>query len=96
MTCSYTTAHDVVLHPLRISEASLGGVPGDLPSGELKLGGLGAVSALRIRISCEGISSLSQLSVDDLMLFLSGPDIQALKLLELLMQHRGGHRAAVG
>ncbi|WP_128086922.1 type VI secretion system baseplate subunit TssF [Pantoea deleyi] len=90
VTCSYTTAHDVVLHPLRISEATLGGVPADLPSGELKLSGLGAASALRIRISCDGISALSQLNVSDLMLFLSGPDIQALKLLELLMQHRVG------
>jgi len=90
VTCSYSTAHDVVLHPLRITEASLGGAPGDLPSGELKLTGLGAASALRIRITCEGISSLSQLNVEDLMLFLSGPDIQALKLLELLMQHRVG------
>ena len=90
VTCSYTTAHDVMLHPLRISDVTLGGVPGDIPLGELKLSGLGAASALRIRIECEGVSSLSQLTVDDLMLYLSGPDIQALRLLELLMQHRVG------
>ncbi|WP_288444631.1 type VI secretion system baseplate subunit TssF [uncultured Pantoea sp.] len=90
VTCSYTTAHDVTLHPLRISDVSLGGVPGDLPLGELKLSGRGAASALRVRIACEGISSLSQLNVADLMLYLSGPDIQAQKLLEMLMQHRVG------
>ncbi|MDF7790815.1 type VI secretion system baseplate subunit TssF [Pantoea ananatis] len=91
VTCSYTTAHDVMLQPLRISDVSLGGVPADIPLGELKAGGsTAASSALRIRITCEGISSLSQLSLDDVMFFLSGPDIQALKLMELLMQHRVG------
>ncbi|MDI6958008.1 type VI secretion system baseplate subunit TssF [Pantoea sp. Pa-EAmG] len=90
VTCSYTTAHDVMLQPLHISEVSLGGVPADIPLSELKLSGIGAASALRIRVECEGISSLDQLKLDDVMFYLSGPDIQALKLLELLMQHRVG------
>ncbi|MBI0551468.1 type VI secretion system baseplate subunit TssF [Pectobacterium parmentieri] len=90
VTCSYTTAHDVMLQPLCLSDVSLGGVPADIPLGELKLSGLGAASALRIRIECEGVPSLDQLKLDDVILYLSGPDIQALKLLELLMQHRVG------
>ena len=90
VTCSYTTAQDVMLHPLSIRDVSLAGVPGDLPLGALKLSGRGAASALRIRIACDGVAALSELEVNSLMLFLSGPDIQALQLLELLMQHRVG------
>ncbi len=88
VTCSYATAHDVMLQPLRISNVELGGVPADIQPG--RLAQRGAVSALRIRL--EGFSevALNHLTFDNLMFFLSGPDIQAQQLLELVMQHRVG------
>ncbi|GLR08545.1 type VI secretion system baseplate subunit TssF [Mixta theicola] len=85
--CSYATAHDVTLLPLNIKQVELGGVPADIPLGQMGLGQRGAVSALRIRLSCESTTTLDHMDFDRLDFFLSGPDIEALKLLELLMQH---------
>lgn len=90
VTCSYTTAHDVMLQPLRISHVELGGVPADIPLGPLGLSQRGAVSALRIRLECFNDVVLKHLSLDQLIFFLSGPDIQDQKLLELIMQHTVG------
>ncbi|WP_147194937.1 type VI secretion system baseplate subunit TssF [Pantoea sp. CCBC3-3-1] len=88
VTCSYATAHDVMLQPLRISNVELGGVPADIPLSQL--GQRGAVSALRIRLECFNEVALNHLTFDNLMFFLSGPDIQAQQLLELVMQHTVG------
>lgn len=90
VTCSYTTAHDVTLLPLTIKQVELGGVPADIPLGQMGLSQRGAVSALRIRLSCESTTTLEHMDFDRLVFFLSGPDIEALKLLELLMQHTVG------
>ncbi|RRZ88101.1 type VI secretion system baseplate subunit TssF [Erwinia sp. 198] len=90
VTCSYATAHDVVLQPLRIAQVELGGVPADIPLSSMGLSQRGAVSALRIRLECFSEVALSHLTLTDLMFFLSGPDIQAQQLLELMMQHRVG------
>ncbi|MGD8165505.1 type VI secretion system baseplate subunit TssF [Pantoea sp. FN0307] len=90
VTCSYTTAHDVTLLPLNIKQVELGGVPADIPLGQMGLSQRGAVSALRIRLSCESTTTLDHMDFDRLDFFLSGPDIEALKLLELLMQHTVG------
>ncbi len=90
VTCSYTTAHDVMLLPLHISQVELGGVPADIPLSQLGLSQRGAVSALRIRLACDDATTFDHLAVDQLMFFLSGPDIEALKLLELLMAHQVG------
>ena len=90
ITCSYTTAHDVTLLPLMIKQVELGGVPADIPLGQMGLSQRGAVSALRIRLSCENTTTLDHLDFDRLEFFLSGPDIEALKLLELLMEHTVG------
>lgn len=90
VTCSYTTAHDVMLQPLRISHVELGGVPADIPLNLMGLGQRGAVSALRIRLTCFNEVALNHLTFDELMFFLSGPDSQAQPLLELIMQHTVG------
>lgn len=90
ITCSYTTAHEVTLLPLMIKQVELGGVPADIPLGQMGLSQRGAVSALRIRLSCESTTTLDHLDFDRLEFFLSGPDIEALKLLELLMAHTVG------
>lgn len=90
VTCSYATAHDVMLQPLRISHVELGGVPADIPLSGMGLSQRGAVSALRIRLECFSEVALNHLTLDSLMFFLSGPDIQAQQLLELIMQHTVG------
>ncbi|KGT95208.1 type VI secretion system protein ImpG [Erwinia typographi] len=90
VTCSYTTAHDVMLQPIVIKSVELGGVPADIPLGPMGLSQRGAASALRIRLGCFSDVSLNHLTFDDLMFFLSGPDIQAQQLLELIMQHAVG------
>ncbi|MBP2168762.1 type VI secretion system protein ImpG [Erwinia toletana] len=90
VTCSYTTAQDVMLQPIRIQQVELGGVPADAPLNQLGLGQRGAASALRIRIACDEAVLLNHLSFDNLTFFLSGPDIQATKLLELIMAHGVG------
>lgn len=87
VTCSYATAHDVNLLPLKIDRVELGGVPADLPLAKLGLATLDVNAALRIRIACEGSQNLSHLNFDRLDFFLSGPDMEALKLLELVMAH---------
>lgn len=90
VTCSYTTAQDVMLQPIRIKQVELGGVPADAPLNQLGLSLRGAASALRIRIECDDAVLLNHLSFDNLTFFLSGPDIQATKLLELIMAHGVG------
>ncbi|WP_017799555.1 type VI secretion system baseplate subunit TssF [Winslowiella toletana] len=90
VTCSYTTAQDVMLQPIRIQQVELGGVPADAPLNQLGLGQRGAASALRIRIACDEAVLLNHLSFDNLTFFLSGPDIQATKLHELIMAHGVG------
>lgn len=90
ITCSYATAHDVTLLPLRIEKVELGGMPADIPASSLTTGLRTAASALRIRVSCEGAQNLGHLSFDRLDFFLSGPDIESLRLLELIMAHKVG------
>ncbi|WP_313361452.1 type VI secretion system baseplate subunit TssF [Mixta calida] len=90
VTCSYTTAHEVTLLPLQIKQVELGGVPADIPLGQMGLSQRGAVSALRIRVGCDSSTTLDHVDFDRLEFFLSGPDIEALKLLELVMQHTVG------
>lgn len=90
ITCSYTTAHDVTLQPVRIAGVELGGIPADIPLASLGLQHSGCVSALRIRLECYESVTLNNLQLDQLMFYLAGPDMQAQQLLELLMQHSVG------
>ncbi|RLM04481.1 type VI secretion system protein ImpG [Gibbsiella quercinecans] len=90
ITCSYTTAHDVTLQPVRIKQVELGGIPADIPLAALELQNRGSVSALRIRMECFESVTLKNLNLDQLMFYLAGPDLQAQQLLELVMQHSVG------
>jgi type VI secretion system protein ImpG len=44
VTCSYTTAHEVNLLPLKIDKVELGGVPADLPLAQLGLSQRGSTA----------------------------------------------------
>lgn len=90
MTCTYVTAHDVVLQPIELTHVELGGPPAGL-----SLAALGAEaglcqSALRIRFAVSPQAMLRNLRMDRLALHLSGPPMRAQQLLELLMQHTVG------
>ncbi len=90
VTCCYTTAQDVTLQPINIKSVELGGIPADLPLSSMKLQHCGAVSALRIRFECYETVTLNKLKLDHLMLYLSGSDLHAQQLQELIMQHSVG------
>ncbi|NDL64395.1 type VI secretion system baseplate subunit TssF [Acerihabitans arboris] len=85
VTCRYRTAHEVDLQPLRIEQVDLGGMPADICPAALGLDG--SVSALRIKLSCLGHVTLGEMRCDRLTFYLSGGDIPAPQLLELIMQH---------
>ncbi|RAW97771.1 MULTISPECIES: type VI secretion system baseplate subunit TssF [unclassified Photorhabdus] len=88
ISCRYRTAQDVTLQPLRLLQVELGGVSADVPLSAL--GGAEVQGTLRIQLSCFDNVSLGELQCDALMFYLSGGDIPALQLLELLMVHCQG------
>ncbi|MBD2786013.1 type VI secretion system baseplate subunit TssF [Xenorhabdus sp. DI] len=90
ITLQYATTQDVVLQPLALKNVELGKIPANIPLVGLNLHQYGAVSALRIRLACKGKFFLHDLAFNKLTFFLSGPDIQSQKLLELIMEHSVG------
>ncbi|OTA20657.1 cytoplasmic protein [Xenorhabdus beddingii] len=90
ITFQYATTQDVVLQPLTLKNVELGKIPANIPLMGLNLHQYGAVSALRLRLACEGKFFLEELNLNKLTFFLSAPDIQSQKLLELIMEHSVG------
>ncbi|MDX8000585.1 type VI secretion system baseplate subunit TssF [Xenorhabdus sp. Reich] len=90
ITFQYSTTQDVILQPLSLQKVELGKIPANLPLMGLNLHQYGAVNALRIRLVCQGRFFLNELNLNKLTFFLSGPDIQSQKLLELIMEHSVG------
>ncbi|WP_237386323.1 type VI secretion system baseplate subunit TssF [Xenorhabdus sp. Sc-CR9] len=86
----YSTTQDVILQPLKLQKVELGKIPANIPLVGLNLHQYGAVRALRIRLTCNGKFFLNELNLNKLTFFLSGPDLQSLKLLELMMEHSVG------
>src|SRR5690606_6014092 len=87
--CEFSTAHEVVLWPMRIESAELAGPPADLPLSRLGLGGRGSPvrAALRMRIALCGGALLHELDLGHLMFYLNGQDVQMSRLLELVLGH---------
>ncbi|CAE6806518.1 type VI secretion system baseplate subunit TssF [Paraburkholderia haematera] len=85
--CEFRTAHDLVLWPLAISQVQMTGVPVDLPPGALRRR---ARAALRIRIDVTAGALANQLPLDQLTFYLSGPESQAARLVELITAHVAG------
>lgn len=84
--CEFRTAHDVALWPLEISEASITGIPADLPLAQMPLAKQ-PKAALRLRLRFTGAVPPEGLALDHLPLFLSGNDEQATRLMELIHGH---------
>lgn len=90
LSCHYSTAHPVTLQPVELSDVELGGIPADLPLVSLGFDPRQCKSTLRIRLKFFSNTASKEVNVDHLAFHLSGPDIQAQQLLELLMQHSNG------
>ena len=84
--CEFRTAHDVVLWPLEIAEATLTGAPSDLPISRLPTDRT-VRGAIRIRLRTTGGVPLAQLELDRLSFHLAGTDDVASRLYELLLAH---------
>jgi type VI secretion system protein ImpG len=82
--CEYRTAHDVMLWPLEIAKAEYTGYVGDL--GELQLRGRPR-AALRFTLKATAGLKISELSLDNLTLFLRGSDELPARLYEQLFGH---------
>ena len=82
--CEYRTAHDVTLWPIELTKAEYTGFVGDL--GDLQLPGK-ARAALRMSLRTTAGLNFSDLSLDDLTLFVRGSDELPMRLYEQIMGH---------
>ena len=85
--CEYRTAHDVTLWPLRIVEASyhtrdLGAF--DPPSS------VGAKAAIRIRLEATAGLRFPDIKLDELTVYLRGPDESPMEIYEQIFAHGAG------
>lgn len=84
--CEFRTAHALTLWPISLGDVGMTGVPPDLPdAGQTHRAR--ARSAVRIAIDAHAQAPLAELPLDQLDLYLAGPDAQAVRLLELLKAH---------
>jgi type VI secretion system protein ImpG len=84
--CEFRSAHALTLWPLRLTDVKISGAPGDIPFARLNLNGR-VRSALRVRLEANGVTNAGELPLDRLTFFLSGPEGEALQLLELVLAH---------
>ncbi|HKT95159.1 MAG TPA: type VI secretion system baseplate subunit TssF [Paraburkholderia sp.] len=82
--CEFRSAQPVTLWPLALRIVDLVPVPAGLASHAGAATGTGARRALRIVLGARGGASLNRLPIDQLTFFLSGPERQAMRLLELV------------
>jgi type VI secretion system protein ImpG len=82
--CEYRTAHDVTLWPLEIAKAEYTGYLGDI--GDLVLPARPR-AALRFTLRATAGLTISELSLDDLTIFLRGADELPTRLYEQLFGH---------
>ena len=87
--CEFQTAHEVMLWPLEIVEATLTGAPSDLPINRFAMP-RAVRGAIRIRLRTTGSLPLGRLALDRLTFFLSGTDDVASRLYELLLARACG------
>jgi type VI secretion system protein ImpG len=85
--CEYRTAHEVTLWPLDVVHAEYTGYTGDLT--DLRLGRRPR-AALRLRLRATAGLNISDLSLDDLTVFLRGSDELPARLYEQLLGHAIG------
>jgi len=84
--CEFRTGHAVTLWPIRIAEASLGPVPAEIAHA-LPMAARQAKSAITIKLEAVGGARFSEMPLDRLEFFLSGAELHALRVLELVAHH---------
>ncbi|GER13782.1 type VI secretion system baseplate subunit TssF [Variovorax boronicumulans] len=84
--CEFRTGHAVTLWPIRIAEASLGPVPAEIAHA-LPMAGRQAKSAITIKLEAVGGARFAEMPLDRLEFFLSGAELHALRVLELVAHH---------
>ncbi|BEP65729.1 MULTISPECIES: type VI secretion system baseplate subunit TssF [unclassified Variovorax] len=84
--CEFRTGHAVTLWPIKISEASLGPVPAEIAHA-LPMAARQAKSAITIKLEAVGGARFSEMPLDRLEFFLSGAELHALRVLELVAHH---------
>jgi len=90
--CEFRSAHDVTLWPLELVEARFFSYAPDLPVARLPLRGA-AKGGVRLRLKSTAGLKFSQLSLERLVLHITGGDEIAYKLHELLLGHTVGFLA---
>ncbi|ATA51998.1 type VI secretion system baseplate subunit TssF [Variovorax boronicumulans] len=84
--CEFRTGHAVTLWPIKIAEASLGPVPAEIAHA-LPMAARQAKSAITIKLEAVGGARFAEMPLDRLEFFLSGAELHALRVLELVAHH---------
>ncbi|BEP52997.1 type VI secretion system baseplate subunit TssF [Variovorax sp. V118] len=84
--CEFRTGHAVTLWPIKIAEASLGPVPAEIAHA-LPVAARQAKSAITIKLEAVGGARFAEMPLDRLEFFLSGAELHALRVLELVAHH---------
>ncbi len=84
--CEFRTGHAVTLWPIKIADASLGPVPAEIAHA-LPMAARQAKSAITIKLEAVGGARFSEMPLDRLEFFLSGAELHALRVLELVAHH---------
>ncbi|WP_341887188.1 type VI secretion system baseplate subunit TssF [Variovorax sp. YR752] len=84
--CEFRTGHAVTLWPIRIADASLGPVPAEIAHA-LPMAARQAKSAITIKLEAVGGARFAEMPLERLEFFLSGAELHALRVLELVAHH---------
>ncbi|KQX84337.1 type VI secretion system baseplate subunit TssF [Variovorax sp. Root473] len=84
--CEFRTGHAVTLWPIKIADASLGPVPAEIAHA-LPMAARQARSAITIKLEAVGGARFAEMPLDRLEFFLSGAELHALRVLELVAHH---------
>jgi type VI secretion system protein ImpG len=87
--CEFRTGHPVTLWPIRITEAGIGPVPAEIGHA-MPMVARQAKSAITIKLEAVGGARFSEMPLDRLEFFLSGAELHALRVLELVAHHSVG------
>ncbi|PLC02104.1 type VI secretion system baseplate subunit TssF [Variovorax sp. RO1] len=84
--CEFRTGHAVTLWPIKIADASLGPVPAEIAHA-LPMAARQAKSAITIKLEAVGGARFAEMPLERLEFFLSGAELHALRVLELVAHH---------
>ncbi|MDK2126558.1 type VI secretion system baseplate subunit TssF [Parachitinimonas caeni] len=86
--CEFVSAHEIKLWPIELESARYQTYAADLPPG--RWGNTPIKGLLRLRLRTRGALRFDQLQIDDLPIFLAGPEDVASRLHELILGNAAG------